>query len=76
MSDDTNTYPAVYKAIAGLQTAIQTYTEARYQNYVQRLVSPAAAHTHAVADLREIIDSMLDTEQLRLAIMHAKEING
>jgi hypothetical protein len=72
---ETNTYPAVDKAIAGLQEAIRAYNEARYANYRQRLVSPQAACEYAVSDGREIIANLLDTEQLRLGVIHAEEIN-
>jgi hypothetical protein len=76
MNDDTNTYPAVFKAIVGLSDAVTAYTEARYANYRQRLVSPKAAYDHTMADLRQILPGMLDTAEIALGARHAKEING
>jgi hypothetical protein len=75
MSEETNTYTAYYQALGGLTDAVKAYTEARYANYRQRLVSPRAAYDHTMEDLRQIMPNILDTVAIGFAARHAEEIN-
>ena len=69
-------YDAVYAAAANLEAAQRAYLDARYANYRVRLVSPHAAYTEAVADLRALNQQGLDHVQHAFCYEHAKEIRS
>ena len=68
-------YDRVGHCAVGIRKAVESYLEARYQNYLQRDVSPKYAYGNALDDLNSVLHAARSDAHTWLGRQHYEEIN-